>query len=206
MLPEVFETNLDELAKLAEETNIAIALAEAYNPKQLSFLGVHNELRNALFHVMGMFKVRNEEVKYNDEFGAAKSHFRRAGCDAYELLCMSCIEHITDLLFKYDHEDINIAIPGYYTEIRKTALDAKNKVAEMKQNKDLKKKSVEALFEYYFNQAELLVKYVKRINEYIPAIIEIQKQRGKDKRKERLISVGIAIVIAAVSFVLGNMF
>jgi len=210
MLPAAVLTNLDELTKLTEEASVALALAEFYNPEKLSFLGVHNELRNALFHVMKMVEVRdkkdekNEFKAYNNEFNAAKSHLRRAGCDAYELLCISCIKDIEGLLVKYDHEDITIAFPGYY-EIRKTALEVKHKVAEMKQNKDLKSKSVETLFEHYFNQAALLIEHVKRINEYIPAIIEIQREKRKKKWKEQLISVGIAVVIAAVAFVLGKL-
>jgi len=45
-----FLNKLNELSELSEDANLAIALAEAYNPKKLSFLGPHNEMRNALFH------------------------------------------------------------------------------------------------------------------------------------------------------------
>jgi hypothetical protein len=146
-MPE-FISKLNELAELSDNATLAIALAEAYNPEQLSFLGPHNEMRNALFHIMEMVKAKDNGDKCNNEFKAAKSHFRRAGCDAYELLCLSCIK-------------------------------------------------------YFFEQAQILIEYVNRINAYIPAIIKIQEQRKKNKWKERLFQVGIAIAIAAISFILG---
>jgi len=201
-VPE-FIDNLTELAKLDEDARIAIALAEAYNPGQKSFLGLHNEMRNALSHVMEMVRVKDKKNKCNSEFRGASSHFRRAGCDAYELLCISCIKYIEDLLSKYDHEDINIVFPAYYTEIRKTAIDVGRKVAEIKLNKDLIQPKEEDLFEYFFNQADILIKCVKKVNEHIPAIIEIQKKKKKNKQKELFLQVGIAIVIAVLFFILG---
>ena len=210
MLSEDIVGKLDELTELADSAKIAIALGEAYNPKGLSFLGPHNELRNALFHTMEMIKTREENAKCQSEFRAAKSHFRRAGCDAYELLCVNCIQYIRDLLIEYDTEDINIAIPGYYTEIRKTANEVGREVAKIKLDKDLTKQNGEDLFRYFYNQAEKIIGYVELIDEYIPNIIEIQKKkevlRVKNKRKEQryiFLQIITGIVIASVFFILG---
>jgi len=86
MLSEDFIDKLNKLTELADDAKLAIALAEAYNPSKRSLIGPHNELRNALFHVMEMVKAKEDATKYDGEFRAAKSHFKRAGCDAYELL------------------------------------------------------------------------------------------------------------------------
>ena len=198
-----FNSKLNELVELSDDSNLAIALAEAYNPRKLSFLGPHNEMRNALFHVMEMIKAKdNEGEKCDSEFKAAKSHFRRAGCDAYELLSLSCIKYIGDLLSEFDSDDINICFPDYYN-IRQTANEISEKVAKIKLDKDLKKRKSEELFEYFFDQASILVDCVKKINEHIPAIIVIQKQKKKKKLKEQFFQVGIAIAIAVLFFVLG---
>ena len=198
-----FIDKLNKLVELADEAKIAIALAEAYNTKGLSFLGPHNEVRNALFHVIEMIKVKDEMNKYDNEFGVACFHFKRARFDAYELLCIDCIKYVEDLLVDYNHEAINIAFPAYYTEIRKTAMEIRMKLAEIKSKKNLIKQSDEDLFEFFFEQANILIEYVKKINEHIPDIIKIQKKKKKKKRKELLFNIGIAIVIAVVFFILG---
>ena len=195
-----FINKLGELTELHDKAVKTIALAEAYNPKRKAYLGLYNELRNALFHVMEMIKTRGDEAKYDNEFRAAKSHFKRAGTDACELLCLNCIEYISDLLRQYD-EDILIAVPGYYTEIRPKAIEIKQNIAEIKLNKDSAK---EDTFENLFNQAEKLIGYVKCIDEYVPDIIEIQKKRRKGKRNERLFQIVMAIAIALGFFVLGR--
>ena len=101
---------------------------------------------------------------------------------------------------QYDDKDINIAFPAYYTEIRPIAVEVKNKISEIKLNKDSIKGDI---FEHFFNQAEILIKCVKDIDKHLPDIIKVQKRKKKIKQRELFFQIGISIFIALGFFILG---
>ena len=193
---------LAELAKLHDIAVKAIALAEYYNPQKKVYIGLHNELRDTLSHVMEMIKAKEYNANYNEEFNKASSHLKRAGTDAYELLCLNCEKHVIDLLKPYDSEIINRVFPDYYSQIRPTIIDVNQKVSEKKLDK-----GNGDLFEYLHSQAEILIKHVKSTEKHMCYIIDLQEEENKKKKRRTIkkyaMQIIIGILIALGFFVIG---
>jgi len=84
-----FLRKLDYLYDLYIQSREAIALLENYDREKKSYIGPHNEFRNALDHIMRMIEKKDDEISCNEEFKGTESHLLRAGYDAYELICIN---------------------------------------------------------------------------------------------------------------------
>jgi hypothetical protein len=70
-------------------TKEIIIFLEKYNKGGYSYIGPHNEVRNAFDHVMKMVLSMDDIGMMEKQYNGAKSHLLRAGYDAYELVCSS---------------------------------------------------------------------------------------------------------------------
>ena len=199
-----FSGKLSSLVFLYEKAKLAIVALGTYNQDNEEHIGPHNEMRNALSHIIGMIKNQDNIEVCNGELRAAQAHLRRAGCDAYELLCSHLIEYIHSLLFKFDHDDIAIPFPFYYTEIRPKIIDIQDKIKEIRVDKEVEPNYRGDLFEHFSEQSELLIGYVKVVNNHIPVIMEIKRKRRKNKLRDYLIGGLIGFVISGLFFILSR--
>ncbi|GHT45161.1 hypothetical protein AGMMS49965_21880 [Bacteroidia bacterium] len=186
---------LDFLQDLYVNARRANILLENYDRDRSSYIGIHNELRNALDHIMRMIQAKGDAHDCEKEFRGAESHLLRASYDAYELVCISQINYIKQTLAIYSTNDINIGFPDYYKEIKPDILDIENETARIREVKRQKSVGERATYEYYFNAAEKLINYVKQIDKHISIIDECYTERLK---KERLSKAGFIVGIVGV--------
>ncbi|MDR1342825.1 MAG: hypothetical protein LBK18_06180 [Prevotellaceae bacterium] len=111
-----FIKRLDEIAEQYKLTKKVIIFLEKYNKGNNSYLGPHNEVRNAYDHVMKMVTSKNDTDEVERQYQGAKSHLMRAGHDAYELLCTNCIYYINNTIAYFKPSDIKNGFPDYYSK------------------------------------------------------------------------------------------
>lgn len=169
----------------------AIALLENYDREKKSYIGPHNELRNAFDHIMRMIEKKDVEVSFYEEFRGAESHLLRAGYDAYELICINHINYIKNVLGSYSPNDISIGFSDYYSIIRPNIVDIEKETAKIRevkrQEKETQKSVVESTlgndtFTYYFEAANKLENYMKEIDRHIISIRDAYNDRIKKKK------------------------
>ena len=206
--PNDFIEKLDYLQNLYIRSREAIALLENYNKGKESFLGPHNELRNALDHIMKMIRSKNDAEICEKEYRGAESHLLRAGYDSFELICISQIQYIKEVLSQYSVSDISIGFPDYYKEIRKEILNIEKETAKLRENKRQENSQGKDTFEFYFEAAEKLIAFVKRIDEYIPIINECYNDRmGREKKTQKTSKHGVVWgIIGAIIGVIGLLY
>ena len=198
-----FIDKLDYLQNLYVKTRESIVFLENYDKEKKSYIGPHNELRNALDHIMKMIRGREDNSVCEKEFKGAESHLLRAGYDAYELICISQIEYIKKTLAIYSTIDISIGFPDYYNRIRRDIVKIENETAKLREIKRQEGFLGKDTFEYYFEAAERLLKHVTQIDEHIPIINEcymdrVEREEQTQKPSKRGYIVGILGVIIGV--------
>ena len=198
---------LDYLQDLYVKSREAIVLLENYNKGKESFIGPHNEMRNALDHIMKMIRGRNKSETFESELRGAESHLLRAGYDSYELICISQIQYISEVLGKYSSIDISVAFPTYYTEIRKEILNIEKQTAKLRETKRQENSHGKDTFEFYFETAEKLIEYVKKIDEYVPIIAECYNDRiAREEKTQKPSKLGIIIGIIGIIIGIAGLF
>ncbi|GAB6012403.1 hypothetical protein [Viscerimonas tarda] len=186
--------NLVYLHDLYIRSREAIAFLENYDREKKSYLGPHNELRNAFDHVMRMIEKRDDSAGSHEEFRGAESHLLRAGYDAYELICIIHIDYIKNVLGEYSSDEINGGFPEYYKSIRPQIFDiekATAKIREIKrQERDFDTKVKDSVlgsdtYEYYFEAASRLENFVREVDRHIPSIGEFHQELIKKQEKQQ---------------------
>jgi hypothetical protein len=193
-----FIEKLDYLQDLYVRSREAIVLLENYDKEKKSYLGPHNEMRNALDHIMKMIKAKANSQICEKEFKGAESHLLRAGYDAYELNCISQIEYIKNTLQIYSTNDISIGFPDYYNVIRPDILDIECETAKIREVKRQESILGRDTYEYYFEAASKLINYVKQIDRHIPIINECYNERLKKENRSKM-----AFIIGVTGLVVG---
>jgi hypothetical protein len=194
-----FIDKLDYLQDLYIKSREAIALLENYNQEKDAFLGLYNEMRNALDHIMRMIGGRNKQDVIEKEFKDTESHLLRAGYDAYELICISLIQYIKVELKKYSPTDIKLGLPSYYSEIREDILKVEKQTASIREKKEHGKE----MFAFYFESAERLIKHIKEIDKSTPTIDEFYNDRIKKENKAKNLTIIVAIIGTLAGIVIG---
>jgi hypothetical protein len=218
-MQSLFADRLDAIKNLYIRVKEAIILLEKSNKGGYTFIGTHNEVRNAFDHVMKMVAGRDDKNIVEKQYLSAKSHLLRAGYDAYELLCASHILYIADTLSVYKASDINSGFPEYYKN------DVKGKIEQVKKdltsyrvehsvvsnekrmlthvldaNHDASEaEKAEQRYSQYFNSFEQLSGYSRSIEQHIPAISDFRNERmGRERKEKRNMIITIAIATATL--------
>jgi|GEM_PF-2032082 len=222
-----FDSLLDEIDILYVESKKAIILLENYNPENKTFIAPLNEMRNALDHIMKMISSRNKsQDEFYEQYRGARSHIRRAGYDAYELLCISISDYIFTILKDFSSEDIVKGFPNYYSDIKPKIHEIKRKTAELRARKEKRKQQETEVFDekvvnedentyrYYFEAFEELNHYCKIIENHIPCMLECKEQRLKQEQKNTefnkkshrytILNIIVAVLLFLAGLVIGK--
>lgn len=146
-----------------------------------------------------------------DEAKKLRSHLRRALFDICDMIAINYRTKIIDVLEDYEVEEINSAIPTYYSTIRPRIEEISEEISEeiaiLRTEKRFNNSAEEetAVDEYPKIIGELR-RYYKTINKSIPSLLEIKEKNKKKKRDaflvQKVIPIG-AIVVAIVIAVIG---
>lgn len=200
--------NWEEIFNLYNTIKWLYALCEETDTELNTNLQPLNEFRAALDHLMRIVAIENlEEYKEKDALDEAKrlkSHLRRALFDICDMISINYRNKIIDVLQEYKVEEIQSALPNYYSEIRPRIEEISEEIASMRTDKRFNgDKKEETAVDDYPKVIEELQRYYKAVNAAMPSLIEI-----REKKKEAEVAVEkkdfvIKWVIPIVSFVTG---
>lgn len=216
-----FMAKLNEISSLYVESKKAIILLENYNPEHKTFIAPMNEMRNALDHIMKMIANRKDSNEVYEQYRGARSHIRRAGYDAYELLCISISDYIRDTLSVFSPEDIAKGFPQYYGEIRPRIQELKGFTAKLRERREDRKRKGSEFFDddinvdentykYYFESYEQLNNYSELIGHYVSGMLECKQERLKKEKLGRkafnytIIGIILSIILFIAGFIIGK--
>ena len=112
----------EDIVSLYNTIKSLYALCEETDPELNTNLQPLNEFRAALDHLMRIVGIEKTDG-YNeknavDEAKRLRSHLRRALFDICDMISINYRTKIIDVLEDYEVEEINSAIPTYYSKIR----------------------------------------------------------------------------------------
>ena len=198
--PQELHDELSEIHKLYVSLRLFLVLSEQLDPKNLTYLGPVNEIRNSFDHVMRAF---DEEPSY--QFGEAKEHIKRACYDTLDNLAIDTCTQIDDLMRQFDSQVISRIFPKYYESIRPQMLGIQREIAELRSNKSIdqdmySKRDATALDEY-FEIIKILIDYNREVTEQLNGLREEQEKVDSSQnsaKKEpwiRTIIVGVLLLL-----------
>jgi myo-inositol-1-phosphate synthase len=200
---------ISELYKLSKE---AIIFLEKYNPQKNTYIGPHNEVRNAFDHVMKMVNA-NDVKAVEEQYNGVRSHLLRAGCDAYELICTHCIMNISNILKSYDSSDISKGFPDYYQKgIRANIMEILEKLTNYKMREEPEISTVAQQFSDYYKSATELLNYSNDAEKHIPAMSACKEDRLKilqnknNAKPAYLLAIIIGLSIIMVTLIISILF
>ena len=181
------------------------ALCEETDSELNTNLQPLNEFRAALDHLMRIVAIeKTEEYAEKDAYEEAKklkSHLRRAFFDICDMASINYRNKIIDVLEKYDVDEIQHAIPNYYSEIRPRIELISEEIAILRTEKRFsQKKDDDNVIEEYPKIIEELQQYYKIVNSALSSLIEIRKKSEKAKKTHKFSNIIIPIIGLLVGF------
>lgn len=206
----------NEIISLYNTIKSLYALCEETDPELKTNLQPLNEFRAALDHMMRIAGIEktNEYQNKNaaEEATKLKSHLRRALFDICDMLAINYRTKIIDSLQEYSAEEIQFAIPTYYSSIRPRIETISENIAELRTEKRFNSLEEE---ETAVNDYPVIINelrdYNMTITKAIPSLIEIsEKNKSAQKKKDRealiwqkivpIVSIIVGIVIGIVGW------
>lgn len=195
----------EEIFNLYNTIKWLYALCEETDTELNTNLQPFNEFRAALDHVMRLIAIENiEEYKgknAEDEVKKLFTHLRRAFFDICDMLSINYRNKIIDVLEDYTVDEIQSALPDYYSKIRPRIEEISETIASLRTNKRFNgNEEQETALDEYPKIIEELQKYYKTVNSAIPSLLDI---KNKNKAKERK-NIWIQWVIPIGGLVVGT--
>lgn len=202
------EINWEEIISLYNTIKHLYALCEETDPELNTNLQPFNEFRAALDHLMRIVAIENlDEYKgkdANDEAKKLRSHLRRAFFDICDMLVINYRNKMINILEKYTAEEIQKALPCYYSKIRPRVEEISEEIASLRTEKRFNgEEKEETAVDQYPKIVEELQKYNRTISLAVPSLIDIRQKNERDKRKEFIIKWIVPIASIVIGTVIG---
>ena len=203
----------EDIVSLYNTIKSLYALCEETDPELNTNLQPLNEFRAALDHLMRIVGIEKTDG-YNeksavDESQKLRSHLRRALFDICDMISINYRTKIIDVLEDYEVDEINSAIPTYYSKMRPRIEEISEGIAALRTEKRFNTSAEEeTAVDEYPKIIEELKGYYKTINKSIPSLLEIKEKNKKKARDAFLVqkvipigSIVVAIVIAIIGWI-----
>ncbi len=163
-----------------------------------------NEIKNAFDHVVRIESVEcgiqpNVDGYLLSNLDRVLCHTYRTFFDTADFLSINIREKITELLKIYDAEVIEKAIPKYYSEYRGEIIDINEKIAKIRENKDIGNNTqlIETVNKYD-KKLNSLCDIYRVVKKSLPVLEELKKKLKKKQlfRDIKYIGIGIFIGLA----------
>lgn len=199
--------NWKEIISLYNTIKSLYALCEETDVELNTNLQPLNEFRAALDHLMRIIGIEKTDEYNNksavDEAKKLCSHLRRAFFDICDMISINYRTKIINTLEYYDSEEINYAIPTYYSDIRPRIEEISENIAHLRTDKRINSVSEkETAIDDYPKIIEELKGYYITVSKAVPSLIEIKKKNKKKNRKAIVIPI-IAIVVSIIIAIIG---
>lgn len=200
--------NWEEIFNLYNTIKWLYALCEETDPKLNTNLQPLNEFRAALDHLMRIVAIENlDDYKEKDDKEEAtrlRSHLRRALFDICDMISIHYRNKIIDVLQDYSVEEIQTALPCYYSEIRPRIETISEEISSLRTEKRFNAdKKEETVLDDYPEIIKELQGYYKTINLSVPSLLEIREKRRKAESKDFLIKWVIPIASFITGLIIG---
>lgn len=200
--------NWEEIVNLYNTIKWLYALCEETDTELNTNLQPLNEFRAALDHLMRIVAIENlddyKEKDANDEATRLCSHLRRALFDICDMISINYRNKIIDVLEDYSIEEIQSALPSYYSEIRPRIETISEEIASLRTEKRFNgDKKKETAVDDYPKIIEELQGYYKTINLSVPSLLEIREKRRKAESKDFVIKWVIPIATFITGLIIG---
>ena len=170
-------------------------------------------MRNAYDHFMrivavkyGIKKVGDEKIYVEENLAACFNHIYRVGFDCLDMSSIILMKKISDELHGFSNDAITQIIPEYYKEIRPYTEDIRRKIAEWRKSKDVGDiNNIKDFIEYYDANSKLY-EYWWNIIKMKAALIEYDRKKDKDKRKEYIMLVIVSLAGVILGAILTALF
>ncbi len=159
--------------------------AEQLN-QQDTFIPPINEIRYAFDHLMGIFGVRFELIAEYDNYvstnlNKAFSHIYRATFDLLEYILIYQQELISTKLDGISTETLVHVFPDYYQQIVPDIEKLFGIILDIRERKDIGNPNLEDINEHV-KSIEKIKSYISYIDRRLPALIEFEKEKRKNKK------------------------
>lgn len=197
--------NWEKVISLYNVVKDLYALCEEVDPELNTNLQPLNEFRAALDHLMRICAINHldeyEEQNAVDESKSLYGHLKRAFFDICDLLTLHYRNKIIDLLKTYDKEDIQYAIPTYYSEIRPFVEETAKEISNVRTGSRFG--NGDNFIDAYYSIIEKLGVYYKIVVKAEHSLIELNESRIKKEKKNRIIQIVIPIASIFIGSTIG---
>lgn len=202
------EINWEEIFSLYNTIKWLYALCEETDTELNTNLQPFNEFRAALDHLMRIVAIENldeyKEKDAKDEAKKLRSHLRRAFFDICDMLAINYRNKIIDVLCEYTVDEIQNALPCYYSQIRPRVEEISERIASLRTEKRFNgDKKEEVAIDEYPEIIKELQGYYKTINSAVPSLLDIRQRNRKQDRKNIVVQWVIPIVAIVIGAVIG---
>lgn len=210
MSATVEKINWEEIYSLYNTIKWLYALCEETDPQLNTNLQPLNEFRAALDHLMRIVAIERlddyKDKNAADEAKKLRSHLRRALFDICDMVSINYRNKIVDILESYTVDEIQNALPMYYSEIRPRIEMISEEIASLRTEKRFNScEEEENAVDKYPGIVRELQGYYKAVVQAQPSLIEI-RQKGRKKKINNVfvqwvlpvVAIIVAIIIACV--------
>lgn len=202
------EINWEEIFSLYNTIKWLYALCEETDTDLNTNLQPLNEFRAALDHLMRIVAIQNlDEYKdkdANDEVKRLRSHLRRAFFDICDMLAINYRNKIIDVLQDYTVDEIQRALPDYYSKIRPRIEQISEEIASLRTEKRFNgDKQEETAVDEYPEIIKELQEYYKFVNSAVPSLLEMRQQNQKVEQKNIVVQWIIPILAILIGAIIG---
>ena len=200
--------NWEEIFSLYNTIKWLYALCEETDSELNTNLQPLNEFRAALDHLMRIVAIEKldeyKEKDADDEAKKLRSHLRRALFDICDMLSINYRNKIIDVLEQYSVEEIQSALPNYYSEIRPRIEIISEERASLRTEKRFNgDKKEETAVDDYPQIIEELQGYYKTINKSVPSLLEIREKKRRQEKQSFVVKWVIPIATFVTGLVIG---
>lgn len=197
--------NWEEIFNFYNTIKWLYALCEETDSQLYTNLQPLNEFRAALDHVMRIVAIENLNEYKNksavDEAKKLRSHLRRAFFDICDMVSINYRNKIINALQNYAVEEIQSALPTYYSEIRPRIEAISEEIASLRTGKRFNCSDEETAVDVYPELIKELQAYYGSVNASLPSLIEIRQRNSKKRRSNFIVQWIIPIVSIVVAII-----
>lgn len=218
---EKYDKDIKKLKKWYTQAKEIVIRAESLDPENKAYIQPLHEQRYCLDHLLRAIQYDEDnsgEEKIKKSIELAIGHLQRAYSDSIEWIYVSIKEVYIDTLAEYTTEQIQYAIPEYYSEIKPQMCRIEEIINKYKIGKSIEEtihpeilsddeleQLNKATKEYLENNVvEKMTNYLYLLYEREESLIEIKYKDKKKVRKEIVIKdITIPLALLVIGVVLG---
>jgi hypothetical protein len=200
----------ETICRIHQNSKELAILGEEFGDEFKAFIQPMKELKDAYEHVIRA-KSKELDLQYPDEDMSTESyietnikkvlsHEYRAFFDVADWFSITVRDLITRDLQPFSAEEINMAIPYYYTDYRPRIYTTSEDIAAYRSRKDIGKDvEVIPLIDHYSVACKDLLAIYHRIAAHLPSLHEIKQKRERESTNRIWTHVSTALITAIIT-------